>query len=119
MSGSSGIPNLGSKISIISKAQIRYEGILYTINWDNATMALRQSEACHPPREEIYEYIIFQGSDIKDITMCEPPKAQHTLPQDPAVLQSSLGRWRTLHLLGETWSLRLLSLESPTLPLTF
>ncbi|KAG8513313.1 Protein LSM14-B, partial [Galemys pyrenaicus] len=135
MSGSSGTPYLGSKISLISKAQIRYEGILYTIDTDNSTVALakgspaanrptaqpaaprppgasappppgaaaqwaprpggrlldRPTERPAPPREEIYEYIIFRGSDIKDITVCEPPRAQHTLPQDPAIVQSSLG----------------------------
>ncbi|XP_009272231.1 PREDICTED: protein LSM14 homolog B [Aptenodytes forsteri] len=51
----------------------------------------RPTDRPAPPREEIYEYIIFRGSDIKDITVCEPPKAQHTLPQDPAIVQSSLG----------------------------
>lgn len=51
----------------------------------------RPTDRPAPPREEIYEYIIFRGSDIKDITVCEPPKAQHTLPQDPAIVQVSAG----------------------------
>lgn len=51
----------------------------------------RPTDRPAPPREEIYEYIIFRGSDIKDITVCEPPKAQHALPQDPAIVQVSMG----------------------------
>ena len=45
------------------------------------------------PRDEIYEYIIFRGSDIKDIRVCQPPKPQPTLegglPNDPAIVQVS------------------------------
>uniref|UniRef100_A0A803V3V1 Lsm14-like N-terminal domain-containing protein n=1 Tax=Ficedula albicollis TaxID=59894 RepID=A0A803V3V1_FICAL len=63
------------------------EGVLFNLR--SFGTEDRPTDRPAPPREEIYEYIIFRGSDIKDITVCEPPKAQHTLPQDPAIVQVS------------------------------
>ena len=44
-------------------------------------------------RDEIYEYIIFRGSDIKDIRVLQTPKPHPTLvgglPNDPAIVQHS------------------------------
>lgn len=47
----------------------------------------RRTDRPVPPKDEIYEYIIFRGSDIKDITVSEPPKPHHGLPRDPAIVQ--------------------------------
>ncbi|XP_008291659.1 protein LSM14 homolog B-like [Stegastes partitus] len=101
MSAGGGTPYIGSKISLISKAQIRYEGILSSVDTDRSTVALakvksygtedRHTDRPVPPKDEIYEYIIFRGSDIKDITVSEPPKPHHGLPRDPAIVQSSIG----------------------------
>ncbi|XP_054472930.1 protein LSM14 homolog B-B-like [Anoplopoma fimbria] len=101
MSAGGGTPYIGSKISLISKAQMRYEGILSSVDTDRSTVALakvksygtedRHADRPAPPKDEIYEYIIFRGSDIKDITVSEPPKLHHGLLRDPAIVQSSIG----------------------------
>jgi len=95
MSGSGAVPYIGSKISLISKSEIRYEGILYTIDTKEKTVALqnvrsfgtegRKPEGEIPPSNEIYDYIIFRGSDIKDLHVCEAPQTTNR-PVDPAIV---------------------------------
>jgi len=94
---------IGSKISLISKSEIRYEGILYSLDLQDATISLakvksfgtedRATDRPVPCKDEIYEFIIFRGSDIKGIDVLEPPKATSTLtsglPNDPAIVEVS------------------------------
>jgi protein LSM14 len=81
-----GIPYVGSKISLISKSDIRYEGTLFNIDAAASTVALkdvrmfgtegrREGEQI-PPMDKVYNFIVFKVSDIKDLTVCEPPKQQ-------------------------------------------
>jgi protein LSM14 len=94
-------PYIGSKISLISKLDIRYEGILYTVDSAESTIALakvrsfgtedRPTPTPVAARDEVYEYVVFQASDIKDLIVCEQPKKApvSTLPYDPAIISVS------------------------------
>jgi protein LSM14 len=95
---------IGSKISLISRAGIRYEGILYNIDANNSTVALskvksygtedRSLDRPIPPREEIFEYIMFRGSDIQDIHVSEYPNRDVPLyNQDSAIIKMSSNRF--------------------------
>ncbi|CAL2028136.1 unnamed protein product [Caenorhabditis brenneri] len=95
-------PYIGSKISLISKLDIRYEGILYTVDTADSTIALAKVRSfgtekrptANPvaARDDVYEYIIFKASDIKDLIVCDTPKMANIgggLPYDPAIISVS------------------------------
>jgi len=76
---------------LISKKNIRYEGILYSINETNSTLALQNvtsfgtegrekaepSTAFVAPQEGVHAYLLFRGCDIKDLHV-------HEQQHDPA-----------------------------------
>lgn len=81
--------------------RFRYVGTLHEINPEDSTIAL-ENVVSHgtegrrgnpaeeiPASSSVYEYIVFRGSDVKDISVVEqepeepePPK----VPNDPAIL---------------------------------
>ncbi|KIV98644.1 hypothetical protein, variant [Verruconis gallopava] len=95
---------IGARISLISKADIRYVGTLHEISSENSTVALenvrsmgtedrRTGPGSVAASDRLYEYIIFRGSDVKDLRIEEPPKPaapkqEAEVPDDPAILGS-------------------------------
>ncbi|RAL11138.1 putative G2/M phase checkpoint control protein Sum2 [Aspergillus homomorphus CBS 101889] len=96
---------IGQRFNLISKSDIRYVGTLHEINPEASTIALEnvvsfgtEGRRGNPaeeiaPSASVYEYIVFRGSDVKDISVAEDKKenAQSELPQvpdDPAILGS-------------------------------
>src|ERR1700759_5573146 len=94
---------IGSRISLISKSDIKYIGTLHEINSDTHTVALesvtsygtegRKGNPAEeiPGSDQVYEYIVFRGSDVKELTIVAPPGAKENqapskVPDDPAIL---------------------------------
>lgn len=76
------IPYIGSQISLISKSDIRYEGTLHSIDPNEHTVSLSNVKSFGtegrridgkqiPISTELYEFIIFRGSDIKDLSVIQ------------------------------------------------
>ncbi|KAI0846590.1 Scd6-like Sm domain-containing protein [Daldinia vernicosa] len=94
---------LGSRISLISKSDIRYSGVLHEINSEESTVSLENVKSFgtegrkgNPeeeiaPSDQVYEYIVFRGSDVKDLRIEQapiPPKENQPpkVPDDPAIV---------------------------------
>ncbi|KLJ09749.1 hypothetical protein EMPG_14824 [Blastomyces silverae] len=96
---------IGSRFNLISKSDIRYVGTLHEINPEDSTIALEnvishgtEGRRGNPaeeiaPSASVYEYIVFRGSDVKDISVAEDQKENQQpeppqVPNDPAILGS-------------------------------
>jgi protein LSM14 len=83
-----------------------YVGILHEIDSQNSTVSLEQVRSFGtegrkgdaaleiPASENVFEYIVFRGSDVKDLRVessnTAPAQASPTKPQDPAIVEVSV-----------------------------
>lgn len=92
---------IGSKITIISRNDKRYEGVLHSIDVDKSTITLKDvryfengpNGTTGPASSTVFEMIVFRGSDITDLAVCQPATTNNNngLPNDPAILSVNSG----------------------------
>lgn len=100
---------IGKTISLISNKGLRYVGLLDNINAENATLGLksvrtfgtegRNAQSGNSmievlPTSEIYDYIVFRGSDVKDLTVLDVPIEQ-VKPQTYVLSAQPKGYYQT------------------------
>ncbi|KAH8923378.1 hypothetical protein BT69DRAFT_164764 [Atractiella rhizophila] len=104
---------IGSIISLISKSDIRYRGVLHSIDPNEATVSLSGvrsmgtegrkggGEGEVEPGDQIYEFIVFRASDVKDLKIEQPSGAgasgaedakKGIAERDPAIVGVGVGR---------------------------
>lgn len=88
--------SVGDLINLISKSEIRYEGQLHSINTEENTVSLsnvrifgtegrKNGVGEVPPTDQIFEFIVFRGSDIKDLTVFRDGNSPQA--RDPAIVE--------------------------------
>lgn len=61
---SAGLPELGSKISLISKADIRYEGRLFTLDPQECTIALSAGKKFSLKKITVFQFLQNQCNQV-------------------------------------------------------
>lgn len=93
---------LGSEIALISKSDVRYTGILREVDIPNSRVCLqfcrshgtegRRGNMAEElaPSPQIYDYVVFRASDIKDLYVLRTPTA--AMQQDPAIVNAYMNK---------------------------
>ncbi|KFM27076.1 LSM14-like protein B [Auxenochlorella protothecoides] len=89
-------------MSLVSSGDVRYQGVLNHVDMANSRITLVNvrcygSEGRRDPgpqvegTDEVYAYVVFNGSEIKELTVVQPPPPEPapTPPMDRAILTSS------------------------------
>ncbi|KAI6683344.1 hypothetical protein NL676_029257 [Syzygium grande] len=94
---------IGCFLSLLSRSEMRYAGVLCRIDPQDAVIGLadvrsfgtegrRKDGPQVPPDDRVFPYINFRGSDIKELQVLssesQPEKITSDLPDDPAIMQA-------------------------------